>query len=227
MRWSSGQTIEAVNCCLHTRTVLNAVREVDTAIDAYGAQQQRLKHLADALTAARRAVTLATERFDRGLIETRLMSLMLNGRNTPSKRNTLLRNKSGGRAVGNTVQIIGGRVAGLSGLSATLAAITCRCGGVPEFVGRHRQAIVFSFCTAYLLRKLQTVRALLCRRERLAWLPTVPNFGDVTAICRNSACLWKLAPTTLLDPRETASEAIIEPASNAEVYQRAKGHDAY
>ena len=53
----------------YKQTVLNAVREVDTAIDAYGAQQQRLKHLADALTAARRAVTLATERFDRGLID--------------------------------------------------------------------------------------------------------------------------------------------------------------
>jgi outer membrane protein TolC len=53
----------------YKQTVLNAVREVDTAIEAYGAQQQRLKHLADALTAARRAVTLATERFDRGLID--------------------------------------------------------------------------------------------------------------------------------------------------------------
>ena len=51
----------------YKQTVLNAVREVDTAVDAYAAQQERLRHLADALTAARRAVTLATERFDRGL----------------------------------------------------------------------------------------------------------------------------------------------------------------
>jgi outer membrane protein TolC len=42
---------------------------VDTAIDAYAAQQARLRHLADALTAARRAVSLATERFDRGLTD--------------------------------------------------------------------------------------------------------------------------------------------------------------
>ena len=51
----------------YKQTVLNAVREVDTAVDAYAAQQDRLRHLAEALTAARRAVTLATERFDRGL----------------------------------------------------------------------------------------------------------------------------------------------------------------
>jgi outer membrane protein TolC len=53
----------------YKQTVLNAVREVDTAVDAYAAQQDRLRHLADALTAARRAVSLATERFDRGLID--------------------------------------------------------------------------------------------------------------------------------------------------------------
>jgi outer membrane protein TolC len=53
----------------YKQTVLNAVREVDTAADAYAAQQDRLRHLADALTAARKAVTLATERFDRGLTD--------------------------------------------------------------------------------------------------------------------------------------------------------------
>ena len=53
----------------YKQTVLNAVREVDTAVDAYAAQRTRLRHLADALTAARHAVALATERFDRGLID--------------------------------------------------------------------------------------------------------------------------------------------------------------
>ena len=53
----------------YKQTVLNAVREVDTAVDAYAAQQARLRHLADALAAARKAVDLATERFDRGLID--------------------------------------------------------------------------------------------------------------------------------------------------------------
>jgi NodT family efflux transporter outer membrane factor (OMF) lipoprotein len=53
----------------YKQTVLNAFREVDTAIDAYTAQQERLRNLADALSAARKAVSLATERFDRGLID--------------------------------------------------------------------------------------------------------------------------------------------------------------
>ena len=53
----------------YKQTVLDAIRQVDTAIDAYAAQQNRLRHLADALTAARRAVTLATERFERGLTD--------------------------------------------------------------------------------------------------------------------------------------------------------------
>jgi NodT family efflux transporter outer membrane factor (OMF) lipoprotein len=53
----------------YKQTVLNAFGEVDTAIDAYAAEQDRLRHLADAVAAAKRAVTLATERFDRGLID--------------------------------------------------------------------------------------------------------------------------------------------------------------
>lgn len=53
----------------YKQAVLSAVRDVDTSIDAYAAQQNRLKYLAEALTAARRAVALATERFDRGLID--------------------------------------------------------------------------------------------------------------------------------------------------------------
>jgi NodT family efflux transporter outer membrane factor (OMF) lipoprotein len=53
----------------YKQTVLNAVREVDTAVEAYAAQQDRLRHLADAVAAARRAVSLATERFERGLID--------------------------------------------------------------------------------------------------------------------------------------------------------------
>jgi NodT family efflux transporter outer membrane factor (OMF) lipoprotein len=53
----------------YKQTVLNAVREVDTAVDAYHAQQERLRYLANALAAARRAVSLATQRFDRGLTD--------------------------------------------------------------------------------------------------------------------------------------------------------------
>ncbi len=53
----------------YKQTVLNAVREVDTAVAAYAAEQDRLRHLSDALAAARRAVTLAQARFDRGLTD--------------------------------------------------------------------------------------------------------------------------------------------------------------
>jgi NodT family efflux transporter outer membrane factor (OMF) lipoprotein len=53
----------------YKQTVLKALGEVDTAVDAYAAQQNRLRHLSDALAAARKAVDLASERFDRGLID--------------------------------------------------------------------------------------------------------------------------------------------------------------
>jgi len=53
----------------YKQTVLNAVRDVDTAIGAYRAQQDRLHYLNSALAAARGAVSLAEQRFDRGLID--------------------------------------------------------------------------------------------------------------------------------------------------------------
>jgi NodT family efflux transporter outer membrane factor (OMF) lipoprotein len=48
-------------------TVIRAVGEVDTAVTAYMAQRERLDALGDALTASHRAVTLATDRYERGL----------------------------------------------------------------------------------------------------------------------------------------------------------------
>jgi NodT family efflux transporter outer membrane factor (OMF) lipoprotein len=53
----------------YKQTVLSAVRDVDTAAAAYAAQQDRLHHLDDAVTAAKRAVTLAQQRFDRGVTD--------------------------------------------------------------------------------------------------------------------------------------------------------------
>lgn len=53
----------------YKQTVLNAVRDVDTAVVTYAAQQDRARHLGEALVPARRAVALAEERFDRGLID--------------------------------------------------------------------------------------------------------------------------------------------------------------
>jgi NodT family efflux transporter outer membrane factor (OMF) lipoprotein len=53
----------------YRRTIINAVQEVDTALDAYAAEQDRLKNLGDAMIAGQRAVDLATERYNRGLTD--------------------------------------------------------------------------------------------------------------------------------------------------------------
>ena len=53
----------------YRRTIISAVQEVDTALDAYAAQQDRLKNLGDAMVAGQRAVDLATERYNRGLTD--------------------------------------------------------------------------------------------------------------------------------------------------------------
>jgi outer membrane protein TolC len=42
---------------------------VDTALDAYTAQQDRLKNLGEAMIAGQRAVDLSTERYNRGLTD--------------------------------------------------------------------------------------------------------------------------------------------------------------
>ena len=43
--------------------------EVDTAMNNYGAQQDRLRNLGEALAASQRALDLATQRYDRGLTD--------------------------------------------------------------------------------------------------------------------------------------------------------------
>ena len=53
----------------YKRTIQNAVKEVDTTWDAYGAEQDRVSKLGDALIASQRAVTLANERYTRGLTD--------------------------------------------------------------------------------------------------------------------------------------------------------------
>jgi NodT family efflux transporter outer membrane factor (OMF) lipoprotein len=53
----------------YKQTVLRAVQEVDGAISNYAAQQDRLRNLGDALVASQRAVSLATQRYDRGLTD--------------------------------------------------------------------------------------------------------------------------------------------------------------
>jgi NodT family efflux transporter outer membrane factor (OMF) lipoprotein len=53
----------------YRKTVINAVQDADTAIANYDAQQQRLSGLADAMTASERAVSLAQQRYERGLTD--------------------------------------------------------------------------------------------------------------------------------------------------------------
>lgn len=53
----------------YRKTILSAVQQVDTALDGYAAQQDRLKHLGDAMVAGQRAVDLANARYNRGLTD--------------------------------------------------------------------------------------------------------------------------------------------------------------
>jgi NodT family efflux transporter outer membrane factor (OMF) lipoprotein len=53
----------------YRKTILNAVQQVDTALDAFQAQEARLTDLDSAMMAADRAVELATQRYDRGLTD--------------------------------------------------------------------------------------------------------------------------------------------------------------
>ena len=53
----------------YKRTVQGAVQDVDTAMVSFLAQQDRLASLGDAVAASQRAMTLATERYNRGLTD--------------------------------------------------------------------------------------------------------------------------------------------------------------
>ncbi len=53
----------------YRKVVMNAVREVDDALQNYDAERSRLQNLSRALTAAQRAYTLAKQRYDRGIID--------------------------------------------------------------------------------------------------------------------------------------------------------------
>jgi NodT family efflux transporter outer membrane factor (OMF) lipoprotein len=53
----------------YKQSILLAVQQVDTAIAGYAGQQLRLGHLAEALAASQRAMTLASQRYERGLTD--------------------------------------------------------------------------------------------------------------------------------------------------------------
>ncbi len=53
----------------YRKTILNAVQEVDSSLDAYEAQEYRMEKLTDAVSAGQRAVDLATARYNRGLTD--------------------------------------------------------------------------------------------------------------------------------------------------------------
>ena len=53
----------------YRKTILNAVQQVDTSLDAYEAQQIRMEKLSTAMMAGEQAVDLATQRYNRGLTD--------------------------------------------------------------------------------------------------------------------------------------------------------------
>jgi NodT family efflux transporter outer membrane factor (OMF) lipoprotein len=53
----------------YRKAILNAVRQVDSSLDAYEAQQVRMEKLGIAMMAGERAVDLATQRYNRGLTD--------------------------------------------------------------------------------------------------------------------------------------------------------------
>jgi len=53
----------------YKKMIVGAVAEVENALSAYSAEQDRLEDLNDAMVASQRAVTLANERYDRGLTD--------------------------------------------------------------------------------------------------------------------------------------------------------------
>jgi NodT family efflux transporter outer membrane factor (OMF) lipoprotein len=53
----------------YKKVIQTALQQVDTVLSAYAAEQQSLASLAEALVASQRAVTLATERYNRGLTD--------------------------------------------------------------------------------------------------------------------------------------------------------------
>jgi NodT family efflux transporter outer membrane factor (OMF) lipoprotein len=53
----------------YRRTILTAVQQVDSSLDAYDAQQYRMDKLTQAMMAGQRAVDLASARYNRGLTD--------------------------------------------------------------------------------------------------------------------------------------------------------------
>lgn len=53
----------------YRKTILNAVQQVDTSLDAYAAEQGRMDKLGAAMLAGQRAVDLSNARYDRGLTD--------------------------------------------------------------------------------------------------------------------------------------------------------------
>jgi NodT family efflux transporter outer membrane factor (OMF) lipoprotein len=53
----------------YRKTILNAVRQVDTSLDAYAAEQARMDRLSEGLVAGQRAVDLSNARYERGLTD--------------------------------------------------------------------------------------------------------------------------------------------------------------
>jgi multidrug efflux system outer membrane protein len=67
IRLQDARQQEAMN--VYTRSVLNALEDVENALVAYGNEQQRLKLLEAGTEANRKSVELATQRYQKGLVD--------------------------------------------------------------------------------------------------------------------------------------------------------------
>src|SRR5207302_5446191 len=77
----------------YQQTVLVAFREVEDALVSYGREQARRQSLADAVTANRRAVELASQLYGQGLID--FLSVLEAQRNLFASEDALVQSEQG------------------------------------------------------------------------------------------------------------------------------------
>ena len=100
----------------YRKTILTAVQQVDTSLDAYQAQQVRMEKLSTAMVAAERALQLATSRYNRGS-DGFSQRCRCRAPTLRSRRTVLGRASGARRAVRAALQELRRRLAELSGSS--------------------------------------------------------------------------------------------------------------
>ncbi len=118
----------------YRKTILNAVQQVDTSLDAYEAQEVRLEKLSAAMMAGERAVDLATRRYERGLTDF-LNVVDAERQFYDLQEQYAAAQVDAGRAVRAAVQEPRRRLAELSVRSSDPTTSACRHCGVSTGVG--------------------------------------------------------------------------------------------